>query len=173
MKKKTLKIKKKFKYFLVFYFIIVFFTVIFFTYSKYASSLQKTGSLSIAKPIIEINNDETKTDIVIGTSVTRYFSVSNFNDTQTTDVGLDYYLYVVDEDGNVITDATLYYQIDDNNPNEYDELSKITVGEYKGFFEKKDFTTTKETHNYKLVVDHISSYSKIEIKVKAIQKKVL
>lgn len=141
--------------------------------AKYFSTVEVDGiSVAVAKPVIEIDNDLNTTDIVDGTSVIKYFTVSNYNASESTDVGLDYYLYVVNEDNELIDDVSIYYQSEDNNPNEYMLASKINDGQYTGYFKAKDFTTAKEKHEYKLVIDSVSGYNEISVKVLAVQKDV-
>lgn len=171
MKKKRV-LKRKFKYFFGFYFILVFLTLISTSFSKYKTTSDTNTNVKIAKMIVEIENDSSASDIVVGSSVTRYFSISNFNEEGTTDVAFDYYIYIVNEQNEIIDDAKIYYQIEKDNPNEFSLLDKITTGNYSGYFQTQGFSTTKESHNYKLVVDCVSDYNTIEIKVEAIQKKV-
>lgn len=168
-------LKRKFKYFFTFYFVLLFLIVIssLISFSKYSSIVSSNkASISIAKPIVEMNNDISTADIVDGSKVIKYFTVSNYNVNDTTDVGMDYYIYIVNEYGEVIDNLTLYYQIDEDNPNEFYVVNKITEGEYAGYYQAESFTTTKHQHGYKLVIDEVSNYSQIYVKIVAIQKEV-
>lgn len=170
--KKKRVLKRKFKYFFCFYFALAFITIISFSFSKYKTVIDKSTTISIAKPIVEINAEEDSNDIVDGASVVRYFSVSNYNDNNATEVGLDYYIYIVNENNELINDARVYYQVDNDNPNDFKLLEKVTTGDYTGYFKTHGFTIEPTIHNYKLVIDSVSGYNKIQIKVKAVQKKV-
>ena len=144
-----------------------------FSLSKYLSKNNSSiTNISIAKPIIEIENDITETNIVNGESVVKYFTVSNYNTDESTDIAMDYYLYAVNEENNLIDNITIYYQTEANNPNEYTLAPKINDGIYTGYFKAKEFTTKKEKHEYKLVVDSVNDYTKIYVKVLAVQKDV-
>lgn len=168
-------LKRKFKYFFTFYFVLLFFVIIssLISFSKYSSTISPNEiSVSIAKPIVEMNNDISTTDIVDGSKIIKYFTVTNYNVDDTTDVGMDYYIYIVNENNDVIDNLTLYYQIDENNPNEFRAVDKITEGEYAGYYQTESFTTTKHQHGYKLVIDEVSGYSQINVKIVAIQKEV-
>lgn len=177
MKKKRV-LKKKYRDFLTLYMI---FSILFlsryalskFTFSKFVSSQNKSTSITMAKPIINIENNSNLTNIVSNSSIEEYFSVSNYNETRTTDIGLDFYIYFVDENGDLINNVNLYVQSEDNNPNEFTEITKITSGEFSGYYNAGDFTTTRTTKNFKITVAHVIGYSEINVKVKAIQKRVI
>ena len=173
MKKKRV-LKNKFKYFFGFYLIFLFLLIIKTSMGKYTSSLgEKSTTLTVAKPVIKLNIETpSSNDVVNGGDIVRYFSVSNKDNNVVTEVGLDYYIYVVDENDNLINNTHVYFQIDNDNPNEFQELTQISSGVYSGYFETSGFTINEETHNYKLVVNNVSGFNQVNIKVKAVQKRV-
>ena len=173
MKKKRV-LKKKFKCFFGLYLIFIFFVIIKTSMGKYTSSLgEKSTTLTVAKPVIKLNVETPiSIDVVNGGDIVRYFSVSNKDNNVVTEVGLDYYIYVVDENDNLINNAHIYFQTDNDNPNEFQELTRISSGDYSGYFETSGFAINEEIHNYKLVVNNVSGFNQVNIKVKAVQKRV-
>ena len=168
-------LRKKYKYFLTIYSVILLLVLVtcFTTSAKYSSSVDKTSnSVAIAKPIVEMENDTTTKDIVNGSKVVKYFTVSNYKDEEVTDVAMDYYIKIVNENNEIIDDATLYYQVAEDNPNDFVQINKETSGTYSGYFKGISFTTSKKQQGYKLIIDKVTGYNKVDVKVVAVQKEV-
>ena len=173
--KKRRVLKKRLKYFLGIYTVTLLFVLvtIFTTSAKYSSSITKTSSnISIARPIITIENDTNTRNIVNGSKVIKYFNVMNYENNNVTDVAMDYYIKIVDGNNNVISDARVYYQTYDDDPNHFTEITKETSGTYNGYYKGVSFTTARKSQGYKLIVDKVTDYDEINIKVIAIQKEV-
>ena len=178
MLKKEIILKKKYKYFLTIYTVILLVVLVInyiassTTQSKYRSTVTKSGNAQIAKPIVTIENDTVNRNIVNGGKTTKYFNVTNYDDDEVTDVAMDYYILIVDGDDNVLSDARLYYQTYDNDPNDFTEITKENSGTYNGYFKGVSFTTTRHSQGYKLTIDKVLDYDEVNVKIKAIQKEV-
>lgn len=177
MKKKRV-LKKKFKYFLAIYTVFLLFVLIInnlsnqTTEAKYKSVVNNSGTVQVAKPIVTIENDTTNRNIVNGSKVVKYFNVTNYEDDEVTDVAMDYYIKVVDGSANVISDASVYYQTYDDDPNDFTQITPEASGTYSGFFKGISFTTARQSQGYKLVIDKVIDYNEVDVKVIAVQKEV-
>lgn len=173
--KKIRLIKKKYKYFFAVYSVILLFVLVtyFTTSAKYLSTVTKTSdNISIARPIVEIVNDSNAVNIVNGSNVVKYFNVINYENDEVTDVAMDYYIKIVDGNNNVINDVKVYYQVSEDDPNDFVEITKETSGTYSDYFKGISFTTSKKKQGYKLVIEKVADYDKVEVKVVAVQKEV-
>lgn len=176
--KKRRVLKKKFKYFLAIYTVFLLFVLVINNFTnqtseaKYKSVVNNSGTLQVAKPIVAIENDTTNKNIVNGSKVIKYFNVTNYQNNNVTDVAMDYYIKIVDGNNNVISDARVYYQTYDDDPNDFTEITKETSGTYNGYYKGVSFTTARKSQGYKLIVDKVTDYDEINIKVIAIQKEV-
>lgn len=171
-------LKKKFKYFLTIYTVFLLAVLVVnnlsnqTTESKYRSVVNKNGNVQVAKPIVTIENDTTNRNIVNGSKVIKYFNVTNYDGNVTTDVAMDYYIQVVDGEDNVISDARVFYQTYDDDPNDFTEITKETSGTYNGYFKGISFTTARKSQGYKLVIDKVIDYDEVDVQVVAVQKEV-
>ena len=73
---------------------------------------------------------------------------------------------------NVINDARVYYQTYDDDPNDFTEITKESSGTYSGYFKGISFTTSRKSQGYKLIIDKVSDYNSVDVKIVAIQKEV-
>lgn len=171
-------LRKKFKYFLAIYIIFLWIILVFnhlagsSTEAKYTSVVNKTGNAVVAKPVVTIQNDSTNKNIVNGSRVIKYFNVTNYDNDLVTDVAMDYYILIVDGSENVINDARVYYQTYDDDPNDFTEITKESSGTYSGYFKGISFTTSRKSQGYKLIIDKVSDYNSVDVKIVAIQKEV-
>ncbi len=174
---KFLNILKKYRYtFLILIILFIFLSSLLATYAHYESKVSKDVTASVASLICEIDSKELNTNLARGTKLVHYFNVNNYNDLKTTEVAYDYYIYILDEYEEVISDAKLYkYEqvesdnlITKENPNTYKKLSMEEVG-YLNSFYGGEFFLDKGTQKFKLEIDKVNT-NNIKIKVIGVQK---
>lgn len=142
------------------------------TLAKYRNVVNKNGDIQVARPIVTIENDTTNRNIVNGSSVIKYFNITNYDGNTITDVAMDYYIKIVDGSDNVISDASLFYQTYEDDPNDFTEIFQENSGTYNGFFKGVSSTTNRKSQGYKLIIDKVIDYSEVDVHVIAVQKEV-
>ena len=149
------------------------------TYAKFGDKIDNIISVETANMVVNTSGETHKNTILKGSDIEQIFSVENYNEYKVTEVAYDYYIYVIDGDNNILTNAKIYKnvpiqtynvinKIDNNN---YEELQIQTEGEYKDSFYGGEFFLDKKTEQYKLVIENIQS-SQVRIKVVGVQKNV-
>lgn len=128
IKKRHLKLKKKFKIFFIIYFCFVLLVTSNYSLAKFKTSVSKENSISIAKPIANlVSKDVDKIEFSLEDSnyvATYKFSIVNYENEKINEVDLKYFLSITigDEftyylykdsisDDNLISNVSEYYDV--------------------------------------------------------------
>ncbi len=165
---------------IVFLLVILIVTISVDTLARYIGLFTNNAKAEVANLIIETNGEKIGTNLARGKNIKQYFSISNYStETEVTDVAYDYYIFIVDENDEIIPDAKLYkYQvmpssnlITQDNPNTYVEVPKIIDGEYKDGFYGGELFLEKSIEEFRLEIDDIQN-TEVHIKTIAVQKEL-
>ena len=145
---KRLMENKRFKYFLIIYAFFFVFSLTEVTLSKYVTVVTGEGSISIAKPVVEIVSDETSVSIAPGGSLDYYFYIQNYNSLNEVNEVIIKYNIEISVDNKLPLTYTLYY--DDSGT-----YKKVDLANYYNYL----VASTKMRHRYRLVINWDGSSS--------------
>lgn len=163
---------------IVFLFALFIITMPNNTFARLVGVINKNAGLEIANLVIEINSQKMNKDLARGKDIEQYFSISNYDTSgNITELAYDYYIFIINKEGNSIPNAKLYkYEvlqsnnlITQDNPNTYVEVNKEIDGNYKDGFYVGELFLDKNVQDFKLKVTDIQEDA-IQIKAVAIQK---
>ena len=160
MKSKSIKFRRRLKYFFVVYFIITLILFSNYSFSRFLETSTGTGSVDIATPVLTLSleNPETQCaidDMLPGETRECSFTVSNEEETKLSEVSLEYYFLVT-----VDSDIDRFkLQLKDNDSNktiEVDDTGKAVDSSMKLVH------SNKETKSYtvKIIWDNKNEDSK-------------
>lgn len=149
------------------------------SFARYAGELSKKANLKVARLVIETNIESLGTNLARGKDIKHYFTIDNYNTDGVTEVAYDYYVFIYDENDEIIENAKLFkYKVipSDNlitqeNPNTYVEIEKEADGNYKGGFYGGEMFLSEQEDKFKIEITDIQN-KEVRIKTIAIQKEV-
>ena len=136
MKKKR-KLKKKFVVFFSLYFIIISSFFFFFTYSKYSGTINKTGSVTVAKWGVSANLPTDNIDLIAGNNIDTYTLTVNSE----SEVATDYNIIISNLPNNI--------QVALDNDNYVDVVDGQVIFTNAGSF-NANASNTSNTHILKI-----------------------
>lgn len=158
--------KIKFSDIVILFLVFILISLAGVTFARFQTSINGKVISKIAKPILEVDKEESLVLTALAPNASYSFDVRNYNEEEINDVQMEYYIEILPHDKELVS-----YEL-------YKDDNKIEINDFKT--DKIELNSeNKEVHKYRLDItynentDNLmkeNSEHKIEIKIHSVQK---